>query len=527
MIKRILIFTCSFALLMGLMGCKKDNIEVNEMLDALNKSIITDFDHLQSSRISTFKIDEAVPEQSTLFSFVPMFSNGMVLQANATFKFYGSFDVDGPIAVVLDGQTFYSEVVNKKFEFYLGHFSYGGPHELKVYTQDSKMIFRDVMIGEVYLLSGQSNMAITLSQILKSANEAYKTIINNDINNINHTNIRFMTVGMVGSSEAMDTFSNFQTYPWDVLSVDNASGISATAFYFAKEIYEKFQIPIGVIISAVGATNTNTWIPEEEAIGMDQTYIKNISDADTPSRFFNGMVSPLKQYTFRGVIWYQGEGQHVKYYDNMKRLIDGWRRVFAQKDLNFLIIELPRIDFELGQTQESWFQVRKQQQELAKLNGVAYSVSIDFGIKTSETNDPMHPFDKDLIGKRAAHAFMEAFYQSPGTWSAPRLVYAGYIEGKLIIKLANVGDGLYLKELKAGFEISTDGNTFSYVEPQLMDAETIVLNTSKSNIKAIRYGYTYKVPEVFGGIGTPPKLSDLVCVYNRAGYPLDQFIIQI
>jgi sialate O-acetylesterase len=94
------------------------------------------------------------------------------------------------------------------------------------------------------------------------------------------------------------------------------------------------------------------------------------------------MIHPLRNYTFRGVIWYQGEGQHVAYEDNMTRLIQGWRRDFNDPELKFLIVELPRFDYELAYTQESWFSVRKQQQALTKIENVAYSVSIDLGILT-------------------------------------------------------------------------------------------------------------------------------------------------
>jgi hypothetical protein len=106
-------------------------------------------------------------------------------------------------------------------------------------------------------------------------------------------------------------------------------------------------------------------------------------------------------------------------------------------------------------------------------------------------------------------------------------MFAGYLDGKVTLKFSNVGEGIYLTDKKAGFEISTDGNKFTYVEPQLIDHETIVLNTNLQNIKVIRYAYTYQVPEVFGPSGLPGSLSDLVCVYNSGHYPLDQFLVYV
>lgn len=512
---------------MFIVACQKTIDTVDEENHMLNQKTITINDHLVSSNEPNFTINHDVPIEKNTFDFEPYFSNSMVLQANAVIKFEGAYDTDGPIALTLQGKTFYTEVINQSFSFFIGPFAYDESLELIIYTQTSRYVFTDVSVGEVFLLSGQSNMAITLSQILRNANDIYTQKINQSIRDINHQKIRFITVGMLGYSEPLDAFQPHQTYGWDKLTQDNASSVSATAFYFAEEMVKQLDVPIGLVISAVGATNTNTWIPPQEAVGMDTTYIKNISDADTPSRYYNGMVHPLRELTFRGVIWYQGEGQHVKYEDNMKRLIQGWRREFIYSDLKFLIIELPRFDVDLGYTQESWFQVRKQQQSLANLEGVTYAVSIDLGIVSRETDDPIHPYDKDMIGLRAAHAFIGKFYELPGIWTSPRLIYAGYMEGKLIMKFTNVGDGIYLSEFKAGFEVSVDGTRFNHAEPIIIDHETIELRTTLQGVKAIRYAYQYVIPEVFGGDGTPSSLRDLVSVYNSGHYPLDQFLIYL
>ncbi|QWB95427.1 sialate O-acetylesterase [Mycoplasmatota bacterium] len=239
------------------------------------------------------------------------------------------------------------------------------------------------------------------------------------------------------------------------------------------------------------------------------------------------MIAPLKQYSFRGVVWYQGEGQHVAYEENMTKLIDGWRRVFNHEDLKFVIVELPRIDFDLQYTESSWFKVREQQKRLADYPNVTYSVNIDLGIKTSETNDPMHPYDKKEAGKRAAHAFMKSFYQAEGVLTSPKITYIGYDNNDLILKFSNVGEGLYLNDYLAGFEVSVDGVNYQYAKPILIDQYTIRIETDERQVLSVRYGYSYSITEVFGLEGTAPTLADLVCVYNSGGYPLDQFEIYL
>lgn len=482
---------------------------------------------ISSSKENTFEIDFNVPEERDQFELDPLFSDHMVLQANRTITISGRYKTDGPIAVVFAHKTFFSEVHEGIFTFELGEFPYGEPFELELYTKQSKYVLHDIYIGEVYVMSGQSNMAITLNQIREHANHYYQDKIVQDKDLIHSDHIRFFQVCAYGTGEGQNEFHCNERPKWSILNSSNYLDISATAFYFAQELMDLFPVPIGLVLAAVGATITSTWIPNEEAKTIDQTYIKNETDSDTPSRFYNGMIYPLRTFRFAGVIWYQGEGQHVHYKENMEKLIYGWRKDFNDPSLKFLIIELPRIDFDMGYTKDSWFEVRKQQKELSGLTNVFYSVSIDFGIKESETNDPMHPFDKDLIGKRAAHACIKYFYNKHGIWSSPELKLIRYKDDKVIIELNEVGESIILKSLKAGFEVSNDGSTFYYAEPKIVGKTTIELKSKIKGIIKVLYGYTYQVKEVFGGDGYPPKLSDLVCVYNSEGYPLDQFWIKL
>lgn len=491
-----------------------EGVKMNEHLDKINK-------------IANFTVNLDVPIESNKFTFSSLISNDMILQANASVKLWGKFEDDGPIAVVIDNEIFYGEVVNNIFEIYVGPFSYGGPYEVIFITPSAKRVFKNVMFGEVFLMGGQSNMAITMKQITESASGAAKDAILKDIADSDNPNIRFVTVGLRGSNLEEEEYGYGQTFGWDRANPDTVRNISATAYYFVREMYKQYKVAIGFVNASVGATLTGTWIPIAEAEGMDQTYIKNISDADTASRYFNGMVYPTKNYTFRGVVWYQGEGQNIAYKENMIRLINGWRRVLDREELKFVIISLPRFDQDLPASQSSWFDVRKQQKELTNHPGVTYSVNIDKGIKSTYTTDAIHPYDKDELGARAAHAFMKAFYNAPGVLTSPNLIYAGLRDGKIILRFSNVGEGLYLNNPPAGFEVSADGNTYKPASASLNGKDEVIINSDVINPKFVRYGYAYVFPNLFPGNGEAPTLAELICIYNSAGYPADQFLIAI
>ncbi|QWB95428.1 hypothetical protein KHQ89_05600 [Mycoplasmatota bacterium] len=277
-VKRIILSFLVVLIIILLNGCEKAELEENINLERLKEMTMSNDEQKSSSTIASFTIDELVEESSSKFNFFDLITNHMVLQANATVRIFGKYETDGPIALSIDDVTYYEEVINGSFEFYIGPFNYGGPYTIKFYTKEFQTKIDDVLFGEVFLMSGQSNMAITMSEILKSATVDYKVSIEEDIYENDYDQIRFNTIGTLSSREEKDNFTPNQVFSWDSLSSDNAYGLSAFSFYYAKTLYEEYKVPIGIVISAVGATYTNTWIPSEEAKEMDQTYVKNVSD---------------------------------------------------------------------------------------------------------------------------------------------------------------------------------------------------------------------------------------------------------
>lgn len=488
----------------------------------------------------TFTLDRSVPNRGDLFSFGYLFGEGMLLQGNAPVLVYGEYTKPNAgiaVEVVKEGQTggdvsYGTTDADGKFEVWISPVEYGGPYTVNVYTPECRTYFSDVLFGEVYLMSGQSNMGMTMNECLDPYERENVCIYEEEIENSENDEIRFLKLWPTYGDNLIDELTGKAGQPWVSVNSRTTGDMSACAYFFLKEMHALYDIPVGCIISCMGGTYTVPWIPPEEVKNADMTYAGN-AENNKPSCRYNTMIHPLRKATVRGVCWYQGEGQNVKYYENMQLLINGWRRVF-DRDLKFTIVELPRYIYG---SHSDWDEVRDQQKKLAALDGVTYSVNIDRGIFGRDESrgiynngilgvDGIHCPDKELVGKRSADSFAKAFYGAPGVLTSPVLTKAERTQGGMLLTFDTQGSPLVLREKLCGFEVSANNVAYRYAEPAL-EGENQVRLTFTGDAKYVRYGYTYSCPSVFGGDGAPDKIENLVCVYNQAGYPLDQFLYRL
>ncbi len=495
----------------------------------------------------TFSVDTSVSESSALV--LPLqFADYMVFQANAVNCVFGTYPEDGGIAVTVKGtdyeKTFYGTVKDGAFEVYLDTVPFGTEYTVTVYTPTGRKTLSHVAFGEVYLMSGQSNMGMTMDQCLDPYDESGVCIYQNLIDGEHSDDLRVMSVYPAVSRTAVDAVTTSQGSNWRIINKKSAGDMSAVAYFFANRIHDMYGVPVGIIQSAMGGTNTCTWIPAEEYVNADPTYANpnpdgelTNNDGNTPSTRFNAMIYPLRKTTVRGVCWYQGEGQSVKYFENTSLLISGWRRTFDRADLPFHIVELPR---HMAGDYDGWFSIRTQQKRLAdELTNVSYSVNIDRGIFPKNPSagiynpgilgdDGIHCPDKEQVGIRAADAFAQKFYKATGTLGGPVFKRATLTSEGLLVEFETGDSQVVLGDSLCGFEVSNDGTHWSYATPSEYSNSEIMLRYDPSITPMhVRYGYTYSCPEVFGGMGTPDKIENLVCVYNREGYPADQFLATV
>ncbi len=327
--------------------------------------------------------------------------------------------------------------------------------ELVIASGDEKVVAKDVIVGEVWVGSGQSNMDWTVS-----ATHDLKDAVSRPAD----AGIRMFTVARVPSAEPVE---DLKGGAWTLADPKTIPGFSATAFYFGRELRANIRQPVGLIVSSIGGTRAEAWgpkgmyadVPEakdfdaKEAAGMKaraenlkklQERIAKEKDAKAltkmkqdagrlgpvwsngPHMNWNGMVHPWIGHSFRGVIWYQGEsnaGAPEAYKWVLGAMIKSWHKAWG-REFPFIIVQLPRFMARKPDAVEdasaTWPRIRESMEWIADtVPGAMMSANIDLG----EEKD-IHPKDKLPVGERLAYVALQRVYNARKDGEAPRVVKA-------------------------------------------------------------------------------------------------------
>lgn len=379
----------------------------------------------------------------------------------------------------------------------------GGPYELTLQGYNTLEI-KDVLIGEVWLGSGQSNMEwTTQSGIINGEEEKEKA---------NFPEIRFFTVNTITASTPQQLVEGH----WVKCSAETMYPFSAVMYFFGKELYQKLKIPIGLIHSSWGGTPIEVWVPEPDIRG-DRLLNENAKKLKPipwgphePGKAFNAMIHPLIPFKIKGALWYQGEGNTGNPYFYawaMKTLIESWRAAWGN-DFSFYYVQIaPYAGY--GTDNVNGAIIRDQQRralDLTEKTGMA--VISDIG----DLQD-IHPKNKIDVGKRlAAWALHEDYGFSDIPYSGP--LYNSYEIGKdeVIIHFDHTDGGL---EVRAGdmtgFELlDEDGNWISV--PAHINGITVEVTMGGVNSpRGIRYAFhNDSVPNLFNKSGLPASSFEVI-----------------
>ena len=468
-----------------------------------------------SSSLSQSNSTNISPVKKSSFTFPKVMADHMVLQRNATIRIWGSYPKDGEVTVSLAGKNFKGKCQNGNFEVMIKTGSAGGPYTMTISSQTDKTTLNDILVGDVYLCSGQSNMLMQVGALKD------KTLRNTPVPD----KIRLLHVWTAPSKTPMDDFDHpYSTWvKTDNTNIGHYDNFSAVAYIFGKTLYEKYKIPIGIIQACEGDTIAASWIPEKDAQTVNKlNQYEDSLQRRIASRMYNGMIHPLTKYTFKGVLWYQGESDinNTSYQGTMSTLIQSWRREFNNQNMTFTIIQLPRWG---GSRIGEWFDIRNQQKATAlSVPNCTYSVNLDCG----EMSD-IHPQDKEPIGVRAAQATMRAFYGDSSYKSSPTYQSHTVNGNKVLITFSNIDKGLIFRTEKTagqkdwktategiGFEIKDSSGEY-HAAKAILNGNTLVLSSDVAIPRGIRYGYV--------GTSNFPDIS----LFDKNGLPAEQFQVNL
>ncbi len=467
-------------------------------------------------------------------------SSHMVIQRDLPVHVWGNAVPGQPVAVSFRGESRGTEADP------LGHWSVylkpgaaGGPFQLTVKgvtaaepsaAPQQPITLDDIMVGDVWVASGQSNMEFPLSR----ANTAAQ-----DLPNAANPQIRLLMIRKRSSDYAV---LDADTDGWTLSTPDTAKDFSAVAWYFARDIASREHVTVGVIDATWGGTVGETWVrltalgedaslapifvargkmtdTAADAVAEQKDEQRQIDEAKAggkptpqfpwhaplnswgPGLLWNGMIAPLTSLPIRGVIWYQGESNsalaRVHSYDRiMRTLIEDWRRQWGVGDFPFLYVQISNFKSTLL---EDWAALREQQVRTLAMRNTAMVVTIDIGNPTD-----VHPTDKLDVGLRLARAARALTYGEAVEYSGPMFRQAAP-EGGSIRAYFDHAQGLIAKGgAVTGFEIA--GRDGRYLPAAAtVDGNTVIASSPDvPEPVRVRYGWANS-PEcnLFNGEGLP------------------------
>ena len=454
----------------------------------------------------TFDISKHTANASASIMEHKVFGNGMCLQRDAINRIWGNIYNATKIAVELNGSVYYGTVANNKFEVYLPKMSAGGPYSLTVISDLGRETFTNVYIGEVFLLSGQSNMEY---QMFSSSylTEYYATdaCINEQI--------RLFTVGWNTPNEPDDYGVAIAGTSWKGANKASIREFSAVAYLFGKQMQEELGCPVGIIENAVGGSSIEFWLSDASYSLVQESYttFTDGSNIMTPSLGYNGMLYPLAGLNLRGFVWYQGESNAFgtqEYYDiALNIFINQLREMFDNEQLIFTACELARYE-----GLPAAYSIVNE-----RINSVAKSDPYVIVARNLDQGDwkDIHPADKRAVAYRAAYETLRVFFKKDKPAPVEISDYTFNSDGSVTINLSCAAS---LRNGSNGFEVYVNGR-YTYDCNVSISGNTLTV-TANGAITKVRYGYTCLMTD-----DVKADVSKMVTVYDQNGFPLDLFII--
>jgi sialate O-acetylesterase len=457
-------------------------------------------------------------------------SDHMVLQADMAAPIWGWAEAGEKVTVTFAGQT-KTATPDKdgRWQVSLDKLTVSAkPQQLTVAGKNTLTV-KDVLVGEVWLGSGQSNMAMTVDRSLNFGEERLAAKL---------PELRMFTVARNPQPEKqLDCKGS-----WEVCTADTVGKFSATAFFFGRDLQAALKQPIGLINSSYGGTLIEAWtsVPTQsklplyaevdarwapilatkwDAAAADAKYQKQLAafkktvadaktagktppargprkpidpqfDPNRPGNLFNGMIEPIIPYAFRGAIWYQGESNSARTYANkyaiqLRTMITEWRSRFGH-DFPFTWVQLPdyRDPQKLPVEAHSWPVIREQMLQALDTPNTGMAICLGAG----EAKD-IHPRDKQSVGNRLARWALAKVYHQSNESSGP-LPSGHEVSGKEIVVTFTHADGLKAKDGEVkGFAIAGADKKFVWATARIDGNKVIVSSPEVAQPVAVRYAW--------------------------------------
>ena len=458
----------------------------------------------------------------------PYYTDNMVLQYGRQIELQGMADAGEKVSVSIAGQKHRATAdTDGKWTVALSPLKAGGPYTLKIEAGKKELVYKNVMAGEVWLCSGQSNMEFQLNQSA-TGKEDIPMAENRNIR-LFDMKARWRTNPVEWDASVLDSLNHLQYFHdtrWTECTPQTAARFSAIAYHFGKMLQDSLQVPIGLICNAVGGSPTEAWVSrrmlefEFPAILRDWTKNDFIQDwvrgraaqnirkskdkfqrhPYEPCYLFESAILPMQQFPIRGVIWYQGESNahNIEAHEKLfERLVRSWRQYWEDEDMPFYYVQLSSLN------RPSWPLFRDSQRRMLQdIDNSGMAVSTDKGNPTD-----VHPTEKREVGQRLAYwALNETYGFSNVVPSGPLYSDVEFKKGAAYVSF-DYDEGL--RPAKEGeelltFEIAGEDHRFYPAKAVVEGNRVKVWSKEVKNPTIVRYGWQpYTKANLVNGAGLP------------------------
>jgi sialate O-acetylesterase len=426
-----------------------------------------------------------------------VFGNHMVLQQQSEVLVWGWADITEPILVTGSWDQVQQKSICSQLDGRWGVKlktpQAGGPYTIIVKGNNKTLEFTDVMIGEVWVCSGQSNMEFKLPSADHGADEIALS---------KHPEVRFFKVPKASSEFPQDNCFG----AWTSCTPEDMPDFSAVGYFFAKKLNETLKVPVGIINASWGGSPIEAWIPGE-AVNKDSLLRNNALRNDNrwspiiPGSLWNAMINPVRFYPIAGALWYQGEAnvnQYETYSSLMNLLIENWRKAW-NSELSFYYVQIAPYTYGSG---KSAF-LREQQTRSLSISATGMVITSDL---VPDTTD-IHPKRKLEVGIRLANLALCEHYKLPGLEvRSPEYDKFEKLNSGLRIYFRNCTNGLVCQgKMITGFELAgEDGRYFPASARIELGKQVFVFSADVKNPVSVRYCFKdSSIPNLFSKEGLP------------------------
>jgi sialate O-acetylesterase len=495
----------------------------------------------------------AFPLQAQVVSS-PLFADNAVLQEGMPVPVWGTAKDGETVTVAIDGQQETTTATQGKWRVTLKPLTAGGPYTMTI-SGENTVTLQNILVGEVWVCSGQSNME---KQVGPRPPQPEVANWKDEVAAANFPQIRLLNVDTHLASTPQGTFT---TNGWAICSPQTVANFSAAAYFFGRDLYQKKNVPIGLITSYLGGTRIQPWMPrsafeQTPALKDDLAELNRItdgankdkaayvplatawlaqvqaaqaagqplpdipltpgnplaSDPQTSTVLFNGMINPLIPYAMRGAIWYQGEanvgGDSSLYYDRLKAMVTSWRALWGEGDFSFFAVQIcPWNGY--GPNENEPLLWEAEERAMHDLPNAGLAGTMDIGML-----DNIHPSDKQDVGKRLMLLALAKTYGDTTVVASGPKYDSIVVEGAQIsVNFTDTGTGLASRDGQplTLFEVAGSDGKFVPADATIDGNSVVVRSSAVPDPAAVRFAWTDQaMPNLMNKEGLPafPFRSD-------------------